>query len=34
MAVEFTQIDVNLIVLIWLVGWLVIAFYTSKTDEP
>ena len=30
---EFTQTEVNLIALIWLVGWLAIAFYTRKTDD-
>jgi hypothetical protein len=29
---EFTQSDVNLIALIWLVGWLAIGFYFRKTD--
>jgi hypothetical protein len=30
---EFTQTDVNLMALIWLVGWLAVGFYTRKTDE-
>ena len=31
---EFTQSDVNLIALLWLVGWLAIGFYLGKPDRP